>query len=312
MASHNGTGSGKKHWHSLREYQALRATLATGTTTAAALQLGLSQSAVSRSLAALEGRQGISLFLRDAGRLVPTEEALQLNRRLDALFDALAEIDQSEVQSEEHLRLVAPFTIGHRMITPILPGFNKANINTFVSLDVGTSSDVMTGVVENRIDLGFTGIHLARRGIKLLPFRRSNAAVVLPENHPLCAKARLTIEDISSVPMVALSYRHPGRAQLEKAAHERGLKLQIVMDIATAVDAIALVRAGLGISVINPFPVLLGERGGIAVRPLEAPIDYCTYFVMADHRPPSRAARAFMRYAKMAVPAHELAQNSYS
>jgi DNA-binding MarR family transcriptional regulator len=64
--------------HSLAEYQALRAMMEGGTATAAARRLGLTQSAVSRAIAKLEGRLGRTLFEREAGRLRPTEEAVRL------------------------------------------------------------------------------------------------------------------------------------------------------------------------------------------------------------------------------------------
>ncbi|MEM7489109.1 MAG: LysR family transcriptional regulator, partial [Pseudomonadota bacterium] len=75
-----------RRWHSLREYDALRAVLQTGTTAEAARRLGLSQSAVSRSISNLEARQSVILFTREAGRLRPTQEAIRLNLRLDPLF----------------------------------------------------------------------------------------------------------------------------------------------------------------------------------------------------------------------------------
>ncbi|WP_299747052.1 LysR family transcriptional regulator [uncultured Tateyamaria sp.] len=80
-------------WHSLPEYEALRALMESGTTSKAALRLGLSQSAISRSIASLEARLGRILFERDGGRLRPTTEAAQLNKRLDPLFEALDRID---------------------------------------------------------------------------------------------------------------------------------------------------------------------------------------------------------------------------
>ena len=51
----------RKTWHSLPEYQTFRAMMESSTTAAAARRLGLSQSAVSRSLSNLENRVGNAL-----------------------------------------------------------------------------------------------------------------------------------------------------------------------------------------------------------------------------------------------------------
>ena len=89
----------ERTWHSLPEYEALRALMESGTTSKAALRLGLSQSAVSRSISSLEARLGLLLFERDGGRLRPTSEATRLNKRLDPLFEALDDHDEPETLS---------------------------------------------------------------------------------------------------------------------------------------------------------------------------------------------------------------------
>lgn len=300
----------QKTWHSLREYQALRATLSTGTTTAAGRQLGLTQSAISRSLASLEARQGVLLFVREAGRLIPTDEALRLDERLDGLFDVLTKIDKSSNPPVENLRIVAPFTIARHVIVPTIASFRTANPNMFMAFGVGTSDDVVNRLLENRSDLGFTGIRLERRGIKLIPFRRSKAVVVLPMGHDLATKEKITIDDLIKQDLVALTQRHPGRHQLEKIAKERGIKLKIIIEISTATDAIRLVQDGLGIAVLNPFPVLQKPVSGLEIRELDAPITYCTYFAMSDQRALSRAARAFLQHVRLFTPADQYSQKA--
>ena len=101
----------RKNWHSVREYQALRATISGGSTTSAARRLGLTQSAISRSISSLETRLGKTLFQRESGRLRPTDEAIQLNARLDDLFVALDQIDGENDQRQETLKLIAPPTL---------------------------------------------------------------------------------------------------------------------------------------------------------------------------------------------------------
>ena len=76
----------------LRELEVFRSVIRCGKTTAAARQLGISQPAVSRALAQLEARKGEMLFRRDGNRLVPTAEALALDRELEPMFEVLARL----------------------------------------------------------------------------------------------------------------------------------------------------------------------------------------------------------------------------
>ena len=189
--------------HSLAEYQALRAMMEGGTATAAARRLGLTQSAVSRAIAKLEGRLGRTLFEREAGRLRPTEEAVRLNHRLDPLFDALNRIDGPADPVQETLRLIAPPTYAHRFLVSLITSFLQTNPNFFVSLEVNTSDEVIRGLLEDRFDLGIMGVELSRAGVQLIPYRISSAVCAMPADHPLAAKDMIRPADLDGQPLIA-------------------------------------------------------------------------------------------------------------
>ena len=148
-----GNPMAAKTWHSLPEYQALRALMEAGTTAQAGVRMGLSQSAISRSIASLEARTGRILFDRVGGRLTPTGEAVRLNRRLDPLFAALDDIDGPGTSQQERLRIVAPPTYAHRFLVQHIATFLRANPSFFVALDVAPSDEVIRGILEERFDL---------------------------------------------------------------------------------------------------------------------------------------------------------------
>ena len=56
----------------LRQLECFRTLMLTGTMTRAAEELGISQPAVSATIAGLEKHIGFTLFIRQAGRLSPT------------------------------------------------------------------------------------------------------------------------------------------------------------------------------------------------------------------------------------------------
>ncbi|GFE66004.1 LysR family transcriptional regulator [Litoreibacter roseus] len=291
--------SKSKSWHSIPEYQALRAVMQSGTTTGAAAQLGLSQSAISRSIANLEGRIGKMLFERDGGRLRPTQEAVRLNFRLDPLFDALNRIEGPDEPVQETMRLIAPPTYSHRFLVSQVAGFLKANPHFFVSLEVNTSDGVIRGILEDRFDLGLIGVDLSRAGLKLAPFRRSLAVCVLPKMHALASRAQIEPKDFEGQNLIALSHRHARRAQLDRMFQETRTRPNIVAEVTTSFAAADLVKEGLGIAVINPFPLYQYRSEEIVFVPFVSPIRYTTYFLTSDQRPVPRIARAFMRHMRL-------------
>ncbi|WP_147113082.1 LysR family transcriptional regulator [Tateyamaria sp. syn59] len=286
-------------WHSLPEYEALRALMESGTTSKAALRLGLSQSAISRSISSLEARLGRILFERDGGRLRPTFEATQLNRRLDPLFEALDRIDGPIEPTQEALRLTAPPTYAHRFLVGHIATFLHANPHFFVSLEVNASEDVIRRVQEDRSDLGITGVDLTREGVKLTPYRRSEAACAMPKDHELAQLEIVHPKHLHNQPLIALSRRHSRRAQLEKVLTNSRSVPRIVAEASTSFAAVDLAQTGLGVTVINPFPVVQYRSDEVVFKRFESPIEYRTYFVTSDHKPTPAIARAFIRHLRL-------------
>lgn len=74
---------------SISQLTAFETVLRTGTTTAAARELQLSQAAVSRLVQTLEAQIGHPLFIRQRKRLVPTEAALTYGRDIGSALDII-------------------------------------------------------------------------------------------------------------------------------------------------------------------------------------------------------------------------------
>jgi DNA-binding transcriptional LysR family regulator len=289
----------ERTWHSLPEYEALRALMESGTTSKAAVRLGLSQSAVSRSISSLEARLGRLLFERDGGRLRPTSEATQLNKRLDPLFVALDRIDGPPERAQESLRLVAPPTYAHRFLVHHIATFLTANPHYYISLEVTSSDDLIRGIEEERFDLGLTGVDLSREGVTLTPFRTSAATCAMLKDHPLAELETIRPEDLHGERLVALTHRHARRAQLDKVLTNAKSKPHLVAEASTTFAAVDLVREGLGVTVVNPFPVSQYRSEDIRFLPFASPITYRSYFVTPKHRLTPAIVRAFIRHLKL-------------
>ncbi len=291
----------RANWRSLRELEALRAVIGAGTATAAARRLGVSQPAVSRALAQLETRLGKILFERDGGRLLPTAEALALNRELEPLFDSLSRLDDVgwSITSSEALRLAIPATLAHRFMASHIAGFLKLHPEQSVSLDVRGTDVLVPGIAEGRYHLGITDSEVRHNGVRVEPFLRSEGVCILPKDSPLAGRAVIRPEDLRGLPYVALTRRHSARAATDRIFADAGVERRIVVETATAVSAYQLVGAGLGVSVLNPFPVAQRAAGEVEIRPFEPRLPYLTSFVVSASTPLPAAGRAFLRHVRL-------------
>jgi len=293
-----------EHRHRLREFESLRAVVATGTTIGAARRLGISQSAVSRSISQLEARVGRSLFIRRSGRIEPTSDALRLNDKLDPIFETLADIEGAQwaTPDDEPLRLIVPPTLAHHFVISRVASFLKANPGKRLQLDIQATDVLISGILELRYDLGLTSGMIQRSGVDLVPWRRSQVVCAMPQDHPLSQKSIVTPQDLDGVALIEFLRRLGTRTITEQLFARNGVRPQQVAETATNMAALELVREGLGVTLINPFPLLSSGLEGIVVRPFDAAIYYNTSFVLPSGRPPSELARQFMRFIKLTTP----------
>lgn len=117
---------------------AFEAVVRTGSTLAAARDLDLTQGAVSRLIQTLEARLGITLFLRQGRRLVPTDPALAYAREVGRALDLISR-GAMRVRSNAGggtLALAILPTFGTRWLAPRLPRFLAAHPG--VTINLGT------------------------------------------------------------------------------------------------------------------------------------------------------------------------------
>ncbi|MEI2265900.1 LysR family transcriptional regulator [Erwinia sp. CGal63] len=122
--------------------------------TEAAKQLGMSKSAVSKEISALEVRLGAKLLLRTTRKIAVTEVGMTWYRYCARILSEVKSADLFIRQFHEEptgsLRVVAPVTFGCQCIVPVLNQFVAANLHVSVDLDL---TDRPVNLVDDNIDL---------------------------------------------------------------------------------------------------------------------------------------------------------------
>ena len=125
-----------------------------GSYTAAARALGLSPSAVSKSVQRLEDRLGLSLFTRTTRSLVLTPEGRDLHERALRLLREAEEIEQAAVAARSEpagtLKVTAPLPMGLHVLAPALSRFRERHPKLTVDLRLG---DGFADLIEDGIDV---------------------------------------------------------------------------------------------------------------------------------------------------------------
>jgi DNA-binding transcriptional LysR family regulator len=130
----------------LRQLDAFRAVVRSGSVVRAAEMLSLSQPAVTKLLRALEEETNLALFDRRSRRLVPTHEARRFVAELDLLFEAAKRVDRlaNDMRNSGlgEFRVAAMPSLGADFLPKLLTRFSQAAGSFRVSITVASSLEV--------------------------------------------------------------------------------------------------------------------------------------------------------------------------
>ncbi len=128
--------------YTLDEIETFLTVIELGTVTAAAAHLNLSKSVVSKRISDLERALQAALFLRNAGRVTPTEAALRLAEQLRPALSALRAATESVSWGMDgaaplrgRLSITAPMSFGTLFLGPILARFARAHPELELRID---------------------------------------------------------------------------------------------------------------------------------------------------------------------------------
>jgi DNA-binding transcriptional LysR family regulator len=266
---------------SLRELEILRAMIATRKMVAAAHLLGISQPAVSRAIASLEARVGRALFSRDGGRLLPTPDAFALEAEAAPLFRALERIAlwPNSGAVAGILRITAAPTLAQFVLPAAVAHFRQAEPDLVIHVLIGTGTDVINSIAERSADLGIVDAPVSHPGIRVEPFREAVAHCIMPEGHRLAGLAEIVPIDLADEPMIALSRRFASRVEIDRVFAGSGIARRIVTETTTSIAAVEMVRHGIGITLVNPYPISMGGLTGLVARPFAPAVPYLPSFL---------------------------------
>jgi DNA-binding transcriptional LysR family regulator len=269
--------------------------------TQAAQALGLTQSAVSAAIAALEERYGILLFHR-VGRHVELTGAGQAFR--EEAHEVLVAAGRAEDTLTElsglkrgHLRLTGSQTIATYWLPPRLLRFHLSHPGIRIDLATANTAQVAASVLAGDAELGFVEGSVSAPALDIRTLGDDRLVLVVGREHAWAADQPLSAEDFIKIPWVL---REPGsgtRAATEALLASRQLTIDdvtICMELPSNEAVRTAVEAGAGATVLSFSVVSTSLRAGVLVAvPCKMPT---RRFQVLRHRERglSGAAKAFL------------------
>ncbi|WP_413742407.1 LysR family transcriptional regulator [Sodalis sp. RH15] len=284
----------------LRHIDIFHAVMTTGNLTAAAALLHTSQPTVSRELARFEHLLQLTLFERTKGRLKPTGEGLRLFEEVQRSYYGLDRIlgaAQAIRQYRQTQLSVACLPVFSQSLLPeACRTFFQRYPEASLSVVPQESPLLDEWLSAQRHDLGLTENTFTPAGTERQTLMTLNEVCVLPAGHPLSVKDVLTPEDFHHLPFISLSVTDGYRQLLDRLFEQREITRRLVLETHSAASVCAMVRAGVGISIVNPLTALDYAASGVVIKPFSIGVPFTVSLVRPLHRPASSLATQFIHH----------------
>jgi DNA-binding transcriptional LysR family regulator len=268
----------------------------------AAARLGMAQPPLTQQIQKLEAALGCPVFLRQPRRTTLTEAGVVLleeARRLLGEFDAAIERARRAGRGETgQLTIGVPPSV---MLTK-LPSAIRKYRERFPGVRF-TLRELSTSAIEAALTAGQVDIGFLRGGASgaFIEFGFEEGLVaVLPAQHALASRPRLTLRHLAREPFVFFP-RRLGEAfydQLLFYCVEAGFTPRVVQEATQWQSVVTFVEAGMGVS-IAPACVEKFRRNGVVCRPLPGLSTTVTACSQGGNKSP--ASEAFLRIARAAL-----------
>lgn len=281
----------------LRQLRAYQAVMASGSVSAAAEALNLTQPAISKQLAALEQALGLQLFhRRKGGPMTPTREGVAYFKAIESVLDGVGSLQDIARDIAEHarprLRIAAtPPLINSRSLMDSLRHFRAENPTAKLALEPRHRTEIEDWVVSGQVDIALALLPVEHPGLTAVPLIETRAVAVLPKSHILSRAPHLRAADLRGHSLI-LPSRQPLRMRMEPFLEDAQGRIPVDIESSSAITCCRLVAAGMGVTISDPFSPTAFSSTDIKVvewRP-EVPLTYGA-LIRKDRHPDTMVER---------------------
>lgn len=289
--------------YTLRQLEIFLSIAKNTNTSRAALEMNLSQSAVSAALHALERGHNVRLFDRLGKKLVLNEVGKTLRDEAESLLAHAQDFDSRIRGHEEfgHLKVGASFTIANHLavnyLALYLSGFPKAK----VEFAVGNSPDIVSKVLNYEVDIGMIEAEVRHAELELTPWMEDELIVFCSPDHPLATKTRITDKDLCAAKWILREPESGARQTFDQAFSSLESALEVYLEFKHNEAIKRAVENGLGIGCLSQA-VLTRDFKNKSLIPIKLPRKYrmkrSFNFVLPKSRYRKRAIERWMSQCK--------------
>ena len=279
----------------LRQLEVFHAVMQAGSVTGAALQLHVSQPAVSNVLKHMEQQLRFKLFERIGGRLHPTPEANDLLPDVSEIFGRIGTLTRvvQEMRDGRSGRLVVATspTLVNAFLPRAIALFCKKSPGVRIAIQSLPTPLVVERVARREVDMGIVYAPVADGGVDAEDLVVTELACVIPRRHALAAKRAVKAVDLAGYTVVSLGAGTRIGVVIDEECRRAGVAApEVGIEASSSLAACLMVSEGAGVGLVDRATSLSGKFGDLAFRPFLPRIRLEVKLIYTRDRPRSRAA----------------------
>jgi LysR family transcriptional regulator, cys regulon transcriptional activator len=242
--------------------------------TEAAKALHTSQPGVSKAIIELEEELGVEIFARHGKRLKRiTEPGEHVLKSIELIMREVGNLkrigEQFSAQDSGTLSIATTHTQARYVLPVPVAKLREAYPKVNVSLHQGSPDQVAKMVLDETAEIGIATESLVNYpDLVTLPCYEWQHVLVLPLDHALAKKERITLDDIAQEPIITYHPSFTGRTKIDHAFTQRKLTPRIALEAIDSDVIKTYVRLGLGIGIVAEMAVRDdGSNSDLVVRP---------------------------------------------
>lgn len=245
---------------SLNKLEIFALVVETGSFSAAAERLLLTQPAISQHIQDLEAQLGVTLFKR--GRrgvtLTPTGETLYAytQRILRLVLEAETAVTDVRHIKRGQARIGATPGVSMYLLPGWIRTFQRAYPNLTMALETAVTSKILAGVLAHALDIGLIEGELTdTERLASFVLREIDMYVIVGAGHDWCQHESVPVAALDGQPFITRSPDSQTRRWIDTLLAEHGVKPRIVAEFDNPEAIKQAVASGIGITILPEYAV---------------------------------------------------------
>lgn len=269
----------------------------------AAMELGISQPALSKHIKLLEESLGEPLFIRSTRTVELTSFGSMFLEYVEKYSRIKIEMEQAVAQWQNRYRQTLcigtmPAAVEYG-ITECIAEFKKLVPDCYVELLDITVSRLKIMLRYGKCDFAFVpSAHAGDPEFESFVVAEDRHAVLLQKNHPLAAQRKVNVAQLQHESVHCLSLEMPTYELYRKACAQAGIRADLEIAGAGTNLLVGIVEKNHGVSVLPRRQALRCRTPNIAMVDLEAPMQLYVNLLYVGQAERSPLAQQFLEFAK--------------